>query len=141
MTQALKTLLNNSVEFRTILGKAQTLHALQQRFTAVAPANLTSTCQVLSLEFGILTISTGNAIVAAKLRQLAPQIVADMKIGESQVSGIRVKVQVSYPQPESRKARRQLSLKAQGALHSLTKELADSPLKDALNRMIEKKSA
>lgn len=135
MTLALKTLLSDSTEFRAILGKAQGLYALQQRFSAIVPANLAPYCQVLSLEFGTLTIATGNAVIGAKLRQLAPQLVVDMQKGGSQVSGIRVKVQVSYPRPVAAKTTRRLSPKVQNTLHHFTAGLADSPLKDALRKL------
>lgn len=141
MTQALKTLLSNSEEFRAIIGKAQGLCNLQQQFIAIAPANLAPYCQVLSLEFGTLTIATGNAIIGAKLRQLTPQLVADMQKGGNQVSGIRVKVQVSYPQPAPAKIVRRLSPKALNTLNNFSAELADSPLKDALRKLAIKRLA
>jgi hypothetical protein len=141
VTQTLNTLLNNSTEFRSILSKAQTLCALQQQFVAASPANLVPTCQVLSLEFGTLTIATGNAIVAAKLRQLAPEIVDNLKKTGNQVNGIRVKVQVSYLPTPRKQAARQLSNTAQAAIKQLGESLGDSPLKDALKKMIEKMSA
>lgn len=135
MTQALKTLLSNSEEFRAIIGKAQGLCDLQRQFITIAPANLAPYCQVLSLEFGTLTIATGNAIIGAKLRQLTPQLVADMQKGGNQVSGIRVKVQVSYPKPAAPKTMRRLSPKVLNTLNNFTAELADSPLKDALHKL------
>ena len=141
MTQALKNLLNNSTEFRSILGKAQTLCALQQQFCAATPAYLAQTSQVLSLEFGILTIATGNATVAAKLRQLAPEIMGNLKNRGAEVSGIRVKVQVSYLAPPNKTKARQLSSVARTAIKQLSDSLADSPLKDALAKMSGKNSA
>lgn len=141
MTQPLKNLLNNSTEFRSILGKAQTLCALQQQFCAAAPAYLAQTSQVLSLEFGILTIATGNATVAAKLRQLAPEILDNLKNRGAEVSGIRVKVQVSYLVPPNKTKARQLSSVARTAIKQLGDSLADSPLKDALAKMSDKNPA
>ncbi len=135
MTQALKTLLSNSEEFRAIISKAQGLCDLQRQFITIAPANLAPYCQVLSLEFGTLTIATGNAIIGAKLRQMAPQLVADMQKGKIQVSGIRVKVQVSYPKPAPPKTVRRLSPKVLNTLNNFTAELDDSPLKDALRKL------
>lgn len=139
MTLALKTLLNDSVELRAIIGKAQTLCALQQRFIAVAPANIAGYCQVVSLESGTLIIVSSNAIIAAKLRQLAPQLVVDMQKGGSQVSGIRVKVQVSYPQPVRPKAARRLSPKVQDTLNDFGAALQDSPLKAAISKLSNKR--
>ena len=141
MTQPLKNLLNNSTEFRSILGKAQTLCALQQQFCAAAPAYLAQTSQVLSLEFGILTIATGNATVAAKLRQITPEILDNLKNRGAEVSGIRVKVQVSYLVPPNKTKARQLSSVARTAIKQLGDSLADSPLKGALAKMSDKNPA
>lgn len=117
------------------MGKAQSLCAHQKCFNAVIPANLIPYCQVAGMEQGTLTVVTGNAIVAAKLRQKVPQLVADMQKGGSQVSGILVKVQVSYPQPERPKATRRLSPGVQDTLNSFGDALTDSPLKEAIQRL------
>jgi hypothetical protein len=135
VTQPLKNLLNNNAEFRSILAKAQTLLTLQQQFCAATPAYLAQAAQVLSLEFGILTLATGNAAVAAKLRQLAPEILEKLKNEGAHVSGIRVKVQVSYPAPQNRARARQLSPTAHDTLKQFGDSLSDSPLKDALKKM------
>lgn len=141
MTQPLKNLLNNSTEFRSILGKAQALCALQQQLCAATPTYLAQTSQVLSLEFGILTIATGNATVAAKLRQLAPEILGNLKNRGAEVSGIRVKVQVSYLAPSRQTKARKLSSVARTAIKQLGDRLVDSPLKDALTKMSGNKPA
>ena len=141
MTQPLKNLLNNSTEFRSILGKAQALCALQQQLCAATPTYLAQTSQVLSLEFGILTIATGNATAAAKLRQLAPEILGNLKNRGAEVSGIRVKVQVSYLAPSRQTKARKLSSVARTAIKQLGDSLVDSPLKDALTKMSGNKPA
>lgn len=139
MALVLKNLLNDSIELRAVIGKAQSLYALQQRFIAVAPANIAPYCQVTSLESGVLTIVSSNAIMAAKLRQLAPQVVSDMQKGGSQVSGIQVKVQVSYPRPGRAKPARRLSPRAQDALNEFGVTLMDSPLKEAIRKLGNKR--
>jgi hypothetical protein len=140
VTQALKTLLNDSAEFRAILGKAQHLEDLKQLFVASAPAHLAQTCHILSLEFGVLTLATGNGSIAAKLNQLAPEIASNMKNRGAEVSGIRVKVQVSYTVSSKPKNTRQLRSAAQTAIDELSNTLADSPLKNALKKMTDKHS-
>ena len=135
MTQPLKNLLNNSAEFRSILAKAQTLLTLQEQFRAATPAYLAQSARVLSLDFGILTLATGNATAAAKLRQLAPEILDNLKNEGAQVSGIRVKVQVSYLAPQNKTRARYLSPTAHDTLKQFGDSLADSPLKDALKKI------
>ena len=135
MSLSLKTLLNNSTEFRAILSKAQGLCEIQSQFLAATPSSLAQYAQVTSLEFGTLTIAAGNATTAAKLRQLAPEILANLKNGGMQVSGIRFKVQVAYPVTPTKNKPRHLSNTAKNAIDQLGDNLADSPLKDALKKM------
>lgn len=96
---------------------------------------------MLSLDYGVLTIATANATVAAKLRQLAPEITLNMKNRGAEVSGIRVKVQVSYAAPVKPGKSRELSSTAHTAIQQLSDSLSESPLKDALKKMADKHSA
>lgn len=137
MTQQLKSLLSNAQELQPLIVKAQTLTALQSHLIAVAQPYLalSAQVQVLGLHLGTLSIAAVNATIAAKLRQLAPEMVAKLQHRGCEVSGIRVKVQVSFdrrpPTPEPRK----LGKAAQNAINDLCEGLASSPLKSALKRM------
>lgn len=136
MSQPIKNLLGRQPEFRAILDKSAQLSSLQRRFVATAPAYLTQGSQVSSLAFGILIVVTSNATIAAKLRQLAPDIAAKMRSKGCEVNGIQVKVQVSYLPRPSPAVPRSLTPAAQQALEQLDHTLADSPLKSALSRML-----
>jgi len=121
--------------------KAQTLSALQSHFIAVAQPHLalSAQVQVLGLQLGTLSIAAANATIAAKLRQLAPEMVVKLQNRGCEVSGIRVKVQVSFDRGQRNPVPRKLSKTAQNALQDLSLNLADSPLKSALERMAQKK--
>ena len=140
MAQQLKTLLGGNQELRPLLNKVQELNALQRHFISVAPPHLAQSSQVLGLQFGTLTISVANATIAAKLRQLAPELVVLLRNCGCQVSGIRVKVQVSYDNSRPKPAPHKLSKAAQSALNELSASLSDSPLKLALEKMAQKKN-
>jgi hypothetical protein len=120
-----------------MMSKAQTLMTLQEQFIAAAQPQLalSAQVQVLGLHRGTLSIAAVNASIAAKLRQLAPEMVAKLQHRGCEVSGIRVKVQVSFdrrpPSPEPRK----LGKAAKNAINDLCEGLASSPLKSALKRM------
>lgn len=122
------------------MNKAQALTALQSHFISVAPVHIGQSSQVLGLEAGTLTISVANATIAAKLRQIAPELVAMLQNKRCQVSGIRVKVQVSFDSGRPKPAPRILSKAARSALNELSCGLNDSPLKNALERMGKKKT-
>lgn len=142
MAQHLKTLLNGNPELRPLLVKAQALSALQSHFISIAPPHLaqSSQVQVLSLQLGTLSVAVANATLAAKLRQMAPQLVILMQDRGCEVSGIRVKVQVSFDRLQPKPAPHKLSKTAQNAISELSLSLNDSPLKVALEKMTHKKS-
>ena len=142
MAQQLKTLLNGNQELRPLLAKAQALSALQRHFISVAPPHLaqSSQVQVLALQLGTLSVAVANATVAAKLRQLAPELVVMMQNRGCEVSGIRVKVQVSFDRLQPKPAVHKLSKTAQNALNELSLSLNDSPLKLALEKMARTKN-
>ena len=138
MTQRLNIVLNDNCELRPLLKQVQALSALQRHFSIVAPAHLAESSQVLELHQGILSISVANATIAAKLRQLAPELAVLLQSRGCQVSGIRVKVQVSFASDRPKPAPRKLGKAAQSALHELSSSLSDSPLKVALEKMAKK---
>lgn len=139
MAQRLKSLFSGNQEFRSLISQAQSLSALQLHFASVAPPHLAQSAQVLSLQAGTLGIAVANATLAAKLRQLAPELAILLQNRGCEVSGIRVKVQVDYARNQPKHIPRILTKTAQNALNELSQNLGDSPLKDAVNRMARKK--
>lgn len=139
MAQRFKSLLSGSPELRPLLTKAQTLSDLQRHFMSVAPHYLAQCSQVLGLYFGTLSIAVANATAAAKLRQLAPELVILLQNKGCEVSGIRIKVQVTFSYTPPKPSPRKLSNTAQGALNALSQSLSDSPLKHALEKMAQQK--
>ena len=137
--QQLNALLNSNSELRPLLSKAQTLSQLQQQFNNVAPAYIAEVSQVTGLLYGLLRISIANNTVAAKLRQLAPELTIALKNNGCEVSGIQVKVQVAYAPPVAQHTPRVLSSKARQALNTLSETLEDSILKQSLQRMAKQK--
>ena len=104
----------------------------------VAPAHFAQSSQVLSLQSGTLSIAVSNATIAAKLRQLAPELVVMLQNRGCEVSGIRIKVQVAVNRSQPKSASRKLSKTAQNALNELKQSLSDSPLKLALEKMAKR---
>jgi hypothetical protein len=124
VTQQLKSLLNSSQELQPLLAKAHTLSALQSHIIAVAQPHLAlyEQVQVLSLHLGTLSIAATNAAIAAKLRQLAPEMVAKLQHRGCEVSGIRVKVQVSFDRGQRNPTPRKLSKTAKNALDRMAQK-------------------
>ena len=135
MSQPIKSLLNNNLELRAIFNKAQTLTALHQQFSSVVPSYIALSTQILGLQFGTLSIAAANATLAAKLRQIAPDLVTQLQNKGCEVSVIRVKVQVSFDKPQPQIRPHKLSRTAQNKLSDLSLKLEDSPLKLALEKL------
>lgn len=140
MTQRLNSFFASSQELRQLSGKVRQLLALQQHYEKVAPPSLLRSSHVMQLEHDILTLAANNSAIAAKLRQMAPELVKQLQLHGCEVTGIQVKVQVTLP-PSSRPSIPS-SMSAQGKqmLSNLAKTLSDSPLKSALQRLAGNKN-
>ncbi|MDD5383387.1 MAG: DciA family protein [Gallionella sp.] len=139
MAQRFKSLLSGNQELRPLLAKAQALSALHRHFIGVAPPHLAQSSQVLGLQSGTLSVAVANAAFAAKLRQLVPELIVMLQNRGCEVSGIRVKVQVSFHRSHPVSIPRKLGKTARDALNELSQTLGDSPLKLALKKMVETK--
>ncbi|RZS76943.1 DciA family protein [Pigmentiphaga kullae] len=103
----------------SLLGTARRLLDLQRQVCAALPAPLGPACHVLRFEDGQLTLGVPAAAHSAKLRQLAPRLVAALEKQGWQVNGIAVRVQATLtrleetelsrpaPRPQARQATEQ----------------------------------
>jgi hypothetical protein len=138
VSEPIKSLLSNNQDLRPLLNKAQFLSDLHRQFIAVAPNYFAQSSQILGLQLGTLSIAVANATLAAKLRQFAPELVILMQKNGCAVSGIRVKVQISFDRLQPKIAPHILSKTAQSALNDFSLSLGDSPLKLALKKLTQK---
>lgn len=130
-----------SPELARIARMAATLRQLDAHWQKRLPSELAQHSRVISLEAGTLLVSTRSGGVAAKLRQLETRLVAQLSEMGLEINAIRIKVQVETRPFELKKPNRNLVLspKALQALASGTAQLADSPAKEALLRLIAKR--
>jgi hypothetical protein len=134
-------LLAHSGELRALSGKARRLAELQQVLLEAVPSSLIHATRIKTLRAGTLVVLAGNAAVAAKLRQLAPRLLRHVQERENQVTGIQVEVQVAMQQSFSAQtgSGRDLSLTALRSLEGLAGTLKESPLKGALDRLVQRR--
>jgi len=139
--QQLSSIFSSDQELLPLLAKAQALSALKSQLIDVAPKNMlpSDQVQVLSLQMGTLSIAVINATIAAKLRQLAPEMVAKLQNKGCEVSGILVKVQVSFNRGNHTPPPRKLSKTTQNILSDFSQRLDTSPLKTALTKLAQSK--
>jgi hypothetical protein len=138
VSQRLNSYFGASPELRQLSNKARQLLALQRHYEQIAPASLMRCSRILQLEQKILTLAANNGAVAAKLRQLAPELTKMLQNKGCEITGIQVKVQVTLPAAECTPAPPMLSATGRKRLIELAVELPDSPLKSALQRLANK---
>jgi len=115
-----------------------TRHAqLQLVYRAAVPKELARRSRVIDERSGTLVIAADTSGVAAKLRQLVPRIVADIVKCEPEVTAIRVEVQVNEDVVKRRPFRPQMTPQALKDLAALRDALPESPLRQALSRLVE----
>jgi hypothetical protein len=138
VSQRLNSYFAASPELRQMSGKIGQLQALQRLYEQIAPASLLRFSRVLKMEKRIMTLTANNGAIAAKLRQLAPELTNQLRDKGYEVTGILVRVQVTLPITEHRPASISLSSTGRQHLLELAVELADSPLKSVLQRFAQK---
>ncbi len=135
VSQRLNSFLGASREMRPLLGKAKVLATLQRHYETIAPPALAKHSQVLWMERGILTLSANNGAIAAKLRQLAPDLAMQLRDKGCEVTSIHIKVQVSPKAEVHQPKAAKLSATDRQHFAELAAHLPDSPLKQALQRI------
>lgn len=135
VSKRLNSYFDASHELRQLSLKADRLLALQRHYERIAPPSLAHASLVLQLEQQTLAIAANNSATAAKLRQLAPELIQSFQDKGCEVT--RIQVQVQVVQPPSRRIFRHASVSEAGRkrLIELAVKLPDSPLKSALQRL------
>ena len=140
MSQRLTSYLAATPELRQLSRTAAQLMALQRYYVQHAIPGLARSSHVQTLESHILTLAADNSAVAAKLRQIAPQLLLLFQNGGHEVTGIQVCVQVTVPPIQPASAPLVIGSAAREHLNELAGELQESPLKDALLRLARNKN-
>ena len=109
--------------------------ALQQQLDQIIPPPLVGGCRVMKLDRHTLTLSANNGAIAAKLRQMTTELAAKMHNCGCEVTLIQVVVQVNAHPCIAPPEPRVISQTGKTHLTELAGKLADSPLKDVLNRL------
>jgi hypothetical protein len=140
-SEPISKLLGTNPEIQPIAARLKDIERLQERYRAIVPAALAAASRVCAIEGKIVVIGTANGAIAAALRQIAPRLLEALREApdpakhstDQDITSIRVEVQVNASQrPRAPKARGEVP---QEKLAQVSSKLADSPLKDALERM------
>ena len=135
LTQRLNSLLASTLELRQLSGKVRQLRAYQVHYEQIAPPSLLRSSHVMLVENNLMTLAANNGAIAAKLRQLAPELARQLQLRGCEVTGIQVMVQVDVPPVVRPEKPATISPAGKLQLSELAETLDDSPLKSALQRL------
>lgn len=134
-------LLGQSPELAPLAERLKRIERLQERYRTVVPGPLAAASRVCAIEGTTVVVCATGGTIAAALRQIAPRLLlalrqaaADSKHPEDQhFTEIRIEVQVAEPVRKTRVVGRGPMPRQQ--LADLAGTLADSPLKETLERL------
>ncbi len=147
-TEPLARLLRQNPDLAPVRDRLALVERLQRRYRSVVPVELASSSRVCAVDGTTVVIRADNAPVAAALRALAPRLLAGLNAGpppgknsknslknkrDQELTALRVEVQVGAPAP-SRPPRPRGPL-PRDKLAQVAAGLADSPLREALERI------
>jgi hypothetical protein len=87
-------LLGQTLALKALTARVRRLKELQSLYVRTAPRELASSSRVKGCRAGTLFVYAENAAVAAKLKQLAPRLLAAIRENEAEINQIRIEVQV-----------------------------------------------
>lgn len=134
--QSAKDWLDQSPDYRRAMQHVDTLLGIQSTLAGIRPE---LRLVVVSLKDGLLTLQTPNAATAARCRQSEPSIRSALLRDWPEVKTIRFTPQRTVDRPDRPlvpKPKRRIPPAALGKLDALGASLEDSPLRDALRRLV-----
>ena len=139
--RSLDAYLNSAGGLARLSAHAGRLVKLQRVFEKIAPPYLAASSRVANFKLGKVVIHADSGAVAAKLRQMLPSLVDEFSLEGAEVTEIQVKVQPSSVALQQRRkvAAPAVAPSAKAGLRRLADDLpADSPLKEALERLVKR---
>jgi hypothetical protein len=112
--------------------------AAQQIWEVIAPDNLAQFSHASSIKNKQLNVYASNNAVAAKIKLFIPSLLIQLEKQGSEVTAIRVKVQVKSTPQTKPKSIKKLSSKAATDLKQLAEKLSGTARGDALARLATK---
>jgi len=139
----IRALMSESQEIAPMMRKVALISRLQQTYVNTIPAHLKLTSRIAAVDGTALIIAAANGAVATSLKQMLPRLLEKIKENkkqEQEVTAIRVLVQPEYfgadtaPKSVKRRLVPTTPMPAE-MLNQLTAKLGDSPLKETLKRI------
>jgi hypothetical protein len=128
-------------EHQRLFNHVEKLTEMQRAFKKIMPPNLGKHCALGGFSEGSLTICADNGAIAAKLRHMLPSLLLKLQAAGYEVTAIRIAVQANYPDIRGNDLpdrKRQIDEGGIKSLNVLAAGLGDSPLKTAVESLLEK---
>ncbi len=140
-SEPISKLLDDNAELRPLAERLQYIKRLQKRYRSLAPESLAAASRVCAIDGTTVVVCAASGPVAAALRHLAPRLLEGLQAGrrsskhsrDQELTSIRIEVQVDNPAP--RRAVKGRGEMPREQLATLAEGLADSPLKETLERL------
>jgi hypothetical protein len=131
-------LLSATEELQALQAHTRRLLQLQTLYFRSAPPELAASSGVKSYRAGTLFVLADNSAVAAKLKQLAPRLLASIRKIEAEVTAIHIQVQVRDTQRTYKSIKTALTPQAIEEFDALATRVTDAKLKLALANLVRR---
>ena len=141
-SESVSRLLDENADLKPLATRLAYIKRLQRRYRSLAPEQLLEASRVCAIDGTTVVICATSGPVAAALRHYAPRLLEGLREAarksskhsrDQELTSIRIEVQVVVPAPKRRVIPRgDLPVES---LAKLASGLADSPLKDTLERI------
>jgi len=139
MQNSLETYLEAADGAASVLAHARMLIKLARLYQEIAPPHLGQASSLVNYKSGIVIIHAASGAVATKLRQLAPTLATGFCKRGVECNGVQIKVQAPETGKQSTTSTpKPLSLQAAEELAGLRDSLPESPLRAALQSLLER---
>lgn len=132
---SIRGLLRQDRTLAVLLPEAERLRQLNRRFAGTVPAAVARACQIVALSDGEAFIQCASGAAANRLRSQSTGIARVLSTETAPVERLRVKVRADWSQPEPRE-KHGMGSDALAAWDDLDRQLPDSELKDAVERLL-----
>lgn len=125
-----------------VLTKAHELRALAGWLDGFLPPDLARQARVVNFKEGEIVLVAASSAAAAKLRLLAPSLANFLSKQRLQVNSVSIRVQPneSRETPPAPRKTAHLSTLTLDRLRKLYKEMAPSPARDALGKLLKRRT-
>ncbi len=141
-SESVSRLLDENADLKPLATRLAYIKRLQRRYRSLAPGELAEVSHVCAIDGTTVVIVATSGPVAAALRHYAPRLLEGLREAarksskhsrDQELTSIRIEVQVAEPKPR-RKVVARGEIPAE-RLATLASGLADSPLKETLERI------